>query len=63
MTRCWDESVDERPSMEYVVEVMQILCEFFPNGDEPLDYRILDEVIMTLVDINTLENSYFKLFF
>lgn len=30
--------------MGTVVEIMQILCEYFPHADEPLDYRILDEV-------------------
>lgn len=44
MTNCWDPSPEKRPSMEHVVEVMRTLCEYFPNADEPLDYRIQNEV-------------------
>lgn len=44
MTSCWSKEPAERPEMGTVVEIMQILCEYFPHADEPLDYRILEEV-------------------
>lgn len=44
MTSCWDPSPEKRPSMEYVVEVMRILCQFFSNEDEPLDYSKIEDV-------------------
>lgn len=44
MTSCWDPSPEKRPSMEYVVEIMRILCTFFPNADEPLDYSKIEDV-------------------
>lgn len=60
MTSCWDPSPEKRPSMEYVVEVMRILCEFFPNQDEPLDYSKIEDVrkplkaiyLLALKDLN-----------
>lgn len=44
MTSCWDPSPEKRPSMEYVVEIMRILCTFFPSADEPLDYSKIEDV-------------------
>lgn len=44
MTSCWDKFPEKRPSMEYVVDVMRILCEYFPGADEPLDYSKVEEV-------------------
>lgn len=44
MTSCWSKEPAERPGMSTVVEIMQILCEYFPHADEPLDYRISEEV-------------------
>lgn len=44
MTNCWDPSPEKRPSMEYVVEVMRILCQYFPGADEPLDYSKIEDV-------------------
>ncbi|XP_037815273.1 mitogen-activated protein kinase kinase kinase 7-like [Lucilia sericata] len=35
---CWDKKPELRPSMEYVVERMEILMLEFPGGDEPLHY-------------------------
>lgn len=51
MTSCWSKEPAERPGMGTVVEIMQILCEYFPHGDEPLDYRILEEVRLINVNI------------
>lgn len=36
MTSCWVESLTERPSMDYVVKVMNVLCRYFPGADEPI---------------------------
>lgn len=44
MTSCWDPSPEQRPSMEHVVEIMQILCEYCPGADTPLDYNKADDV-------------------
>lgn len=52
MTSCWNKEPAERPGMETIVEIMQILCEYFPHADKPLDYRILDEV--RLINVNTM---------
>lgn len=52
MTSCWDPSPEKRPSMEYVVKVMRILCEFFPNAHEPLDYTKIDDVSKTKLPSN-----------
>lgn len=49
MTGCWDPCPEKRPSMEHVVEIMRILCEFFPNADEPLDYTKLEDVCIGTV--------------
>lgn len=43
MTSCWDPAPINRPSMEYVVEVMTILCEYFPGADEPIENNIQDD--------------------
>lgn len=43
MTNCWAKNPSDRPSMDYVVEVMTELCQFFPGGDVPLDYSVLEE--------------------
>lgn len=43
MTSCWDPAPINRPSMEYVVEVMTILCEHFPGADEPIVYNNSDD--------------------
>lgn len=34
-----------RPSMKYVVEVMNTLCEFLPGADQPLEYDVNNIVI------------------
>lgn len=44
MTSCWDKDPSLRPSMDYVVVIMNELCQFFPGADEPLDYNIIDDV-------------------
>lgn len=44
MTSCWDPAPINRPSMEYVVEVMTVLCEYFPGADEPIEYNNQDDV-------------------
>lgn len=43
MTSCWAKNPAERPGMDYVVEVMTELCKFFPGGDIPLDYSVVEE--------------------
>lgn len=43
MTTCWSKNPSERPGMDYVVEVMTELCKFFPGGDVPLDYSVVEE--------------------
>ncbi|XP_031629382.1 mitogen-activated protein kinase kinase kinase 7 isoform X2 [Contarinia nasturtii] len=48
MTSCWDSLPENRPSMDYVVKVMHILCDFFPGADEPLDYSNIEEVYDTV---------------
>lgn len=58
MTSCWDPSPEKRPSMEYVVEIMRTLCQFFSNADEPLDYNKIDVVSileMVLISLISLE--------
>lgn len=44
MTTCWDPAPINRPSMEYVVEVMTVLCEYFPGAEEPIVYNNQDDV-------------------
>lgn len=43
MVGCWDPSPVNRPSMEYVVQVMRTLCEYFPGAEEPLEITKNDE--------------------
>lgn len=43
MTSCWARNPSDRPNMDYVVEVMSELCKFFPGGDVPLDYSVVEE--------------------
>ncbi|KAJ0174580.1 hypothetical protein K1T71_009688 [Dendrolimus kikuchii] len=38
MTQCWHKVPTERPSMAKVVEIMNTLCEFFPEADTPINY-------------------------
>lgn len=45
MTNCWSKNPSERPSMDYVVQVMTELCKFFPGGDVPLDYSVVEEAL------------------
>lgn len=56
MTSCWDPAPINRPSMEYVVEVMTMLCEHFPGADEPIVYNKSDDV-----DVCNDELRYFVL--
>lgn len=42
MTSCWDPAPINRPSMEYVVEVMTELCNYFPGADEPIVYNNIE---------------------
>lgn len=37
MKSCWDEAFQNRPTMEIVVEAMNIFCKYFKDG-ERLDY-------------------------
>lgn len=37
MTRCWDKDPNLRPSMEYVVDYVSKLIEFFGNYDSPIE--------------------------
>lgn len=43
MTTCWDPVPSNRPAMSDVVIIMQELCNFFPNGNEPLEYPVIDD--------------------
>lgn len=45
MTSCWAKNPIERPGMDYVVEVMTQLCQFFPGGDVPLDYTVVEQSV------------------
>ncbi|CAD7091020.1 unnamed protein product [Hermetia illucens] len=47
MTTCWDSTPSNRPSMEEVVTIMNALCSFFPNADEPIDFKKFEEDIST----------------
>ncbi|XP_055847006.1 mitogen-activated protein kinase kinase kinase 7 [Episyrphus balteatus] len=38
-TSCWSREPSERPSMQHVVEIMTILCDYFPGADLPLDCK------------------------
>lgn len=38
MTTCWDPSPMQRPSMQYVVDEMNMLCQFVHGADLPLEY-------------------------
>lgn len=40
--------------MEYVVEIMRILCQYFPNADEPLDYSKVEDVSVNANAINSV---------
>lgn len=57
MTSCWSKNAAERPSMDYVVEIMTELCKLFPGGHEPLDYSVAQKVCLysiarTCISIN-----------
>lgn len=45
MTSCWDKNPAQRPAMSDVVEVVTELCRFFPGGDVPLDYSVVEEEV------------------
>ena len=49
MTTCWDPNPIERPSMEHVVQEMNVLCRFFSGADEPLVYDDYSEVVHTVI--------------
>ncbi|XP_055910217.1 mitogen-activated protein kinase kinase kinase 7 [Eupeodes corollae] len=38
-TSCWSREPSDRPSMQHVVEIMTLLCEYFPGADQPLEYK------------------------
>lgn len=38
-TSCWSREPSERPSMQHVVKIMTLLCEYFPGADKPLDCK------------------------
>lgn len=56
MTSCWSKSAAERPDMDYVVEVMAELCKLFPGGDEPLDYSVVEEVMVNYISYSSFLN-------
>ncbi|XP_071631322.1 mitogen-activated protein kinase kinase kinase 7 [Temnothorax longispinosus] len=43
MTRCWQKTPEERPSMDEVVRIMTKLSEFFSRHLEPVEYSISSE--------------------
>ncbi|KAM7349123.1 TGF-beta activated kinase 1 [Cochliomyia hominivorax] len=47
MTSCWAHKPDLRPSMQYVVEVMNVLVQAFPGADEPLEYEFVNQQIIS----------------
>ena len=45
MTSCWADEPEKRPSMQYVVDVMNNLVEQFPGADEPLEYEFVNQQV------------------
>ncbi|KAF5291393.1 hypothetical protein FQR65_LT01703 [Abscondita terminalis] len=51
MKDCWDEDPSKRPSMENVLQIMENIIRFFPDGDQPIMYPSND-------DIDEMEDIY-----
>ncbi|XP_065363924.1 mitogen-activated protein kinase kinase kinase 7 [Calliphora vicina] len=47
MTSCWADKPDLRPSMQHVVDAMNILVQAFPGADEPLEYEFINQQIIS----------------
>lgn len=39
MIRCWSKDINDRPSMNKVVEIMSTLFKYFPGSEEPIIYN------------------------
>lgn len=46
--------------MEYVVNVMQTLCQYFPGADEPLEY---DDVDVRIFGYDSSLRKWVEMFF
>lgn len=45
MEQCWHMTPAQRPNMEEVVQIMMDLCDYYPGGDEPVEYLTNDLVL------------------
>lgn len=48
--------------MQYVVDTMKTLCEYFPGADEPLEYNTHDELQPYVITFQTTKSLHFKKF-
>uniref|UniRef100_A0A1A9WCB2 Mitogen-activated protein kinase kinase kinase 7 n=1 Tax=Glossina brevipalpis TaxID=37001 RepID=A0A1A9WCB2_9MUSC len=58
MTSCWATRPELRPSMQYVVEVMNELVLGFPGAEEPLEYDFVNQQIISPTSSQSTANNY-----
>ncbi|XP_013073735.1 mitogen-activated protein kinase kinase kinase 7-like isoform X5 [Biomphalaria glabrata] len=58
LTRCWAGNPSERPSMADVARVMNIVCQFFKGGDEPLVISRHHDMDMEDEDYESVEGQF-----
>ncbi|XP_046803485.1 mitogen-activated protein kinase kinase kinase 7-like isoform X2 [Lucilia cuprina] len=56
MNSCWAKTPELRPSMQCVVDKMNILMQAFPGADEPLNYEFSNQQIVS--DNESIDEEY-----
>ncbi|XP_037815269.1 mitogen-activated protein kinase kinase kinase 7-like isoform X1 [Lucilia sericata] len=66
MNSCWAKAPELRPSMQYVVDKMNILMQAYPGADEPLNYDFSNQQIISdnesIDEDNSLDSSNYNPF-
>ncbi|XP_030378982.1 mitogen-activated protein kinase kinase kinase 7 [Scaptodrosophila lebanonensis] len=57
MTACWKTTPEERPSMTYVVKVMNEIIKDYSGADKPLEYTFINQQIVTKDGDGTMNES------
>ncbi|XP_064555989.1 mitogen-activated protein kinase kinase kinase 7 [Drosophila montana] len=58
MTACWKTAPEDRPSMNYIVDVMNEIIKDYVGADKPLEYAFVNQQIVTKESDGTVAAQY-----
>ncbi|EDV95141.1 mitogen-activated protein kinase kinase kinase 7 [Drosophila grimshawi] len=58
MTACWMTAPEDRPSMQYIVSVMNEIIKDYVGADKPLEYAFINQQIVTKESDGTVAAQY-----